>query len=135
LVIEHNTHFQVGNTMVFYGQQTSGFVYRNNITRLSGYGIFGDGVGSGKAALTAYCPGYEFLSNIIIGASKADYPGNNFYPRTMSEVGFVDFARGDFKLNLTSPYKNRGTGRRDPGSDFEALKAKVNDYSLTSNSK
>jgi len=121
LVIEHNTHFQVGNTMVFYGQQTSGFVYRNNITRLSGYGIFGDGVGDGNAALSTFAPRSVFTNNVITAVNATDYPAGNQYPVDINAIGFVDHLQGNYRLSLTSPFKGMGTGGKDPGVDLDSL--------------
>ena len=41
----------------------------------------------------------------------------------MSEVGFEDFAGGDYRLAASSAYKNGGTDGRDPGADFGRLEA------------
>src|SRR5262245_58092860 len=53
VTLDHNTHFQNGNIMILMGNPSNGFVYTNNVTNRApkGYGIFGDGVGEGKAAL------------------------------------------------------------------------------------
>lgn len=125
LLVDHNTHFQAGNVIMFYGQKTTGFVYRNNMTKMSGYGVFGDGLGSGTAALNTYCPGYVFASNVIIGARNGEYPPGNFYPATINEVGFVDFTSGNYQLSFASRVKGKASDRKDPGCDFEALRLRV----------
>jgi hypothetical protein len=125
LVLEHNTHFQSGNIMVFYGEQTKGFVYRNNITRMSGYGVVGDGQGSGNAALAAFCPEYIFDSNVIVGADRATYPKSNFYPSSIQEVGFLDLANHNYQLSPSSRFKGKGKNQKDFGTDFEFLRESV----------
>jgi hypothetical protein len=122
LTLEHNTGFQAGNIMMLYGERTNGFVYRNNITRLSGYGVFGDGLGSGTAALEGFCPGYIFVSNLLIGGDRSGYPGNNFYPSSIQEVGFTDFQNRNYQLSAKSRFKRKATNGKDPGIDFEVLK-------------
>src|SRR5215213_6531155 len=84
--IDHNTHLQDGNVTALYGEPSIGFVYTNNITVRTGYGFFGDGIGEGNAALAAYTPGFVFQKNLIAGAPPANYPGNNFYPSSISGV-------------------------------------------------
>jgi hypothetical protein len=82
--LEHNTHFQGGNIFTFTGRPSKGFVYRNNVTVRHDYGIFGDGIGEGKAALATYAPDGIVEGNVIAGASAAGYPPNNFYPADLS---------------------------------------------------
>ena len=66
-------------------------------------------------------PGWRFAGNVVIGAPSASYPGGNFYPASLGDVGFVDAAAGDYRLAPTSPYKSQATDGTDPGVDFTAL--------------
>lgn len=68
-------------------------------------------------------PGYVFIRNVLVGGSPSIYPGDNVFPRSMSEVGFEDFAGGNYRLSASSPYRNGGTDGKDPGADFGALEA------------
>jgi hypothetical protein len=87
--------------------------------------VFGGGVGSGTTALNAYAQ-WTFERNVLAGATAAVYPTNNAYPaRFPQDIGFVDPVNGDYRLSLSSPYKNRATDGRDPGVDFDALSAKT----------
>lgn len=45
---------------------------------------------------------------------------------TPDEVGFVDPARGDYRLALTSLYKGAGTDGKDIGADIDAIDAAIN---------
>lgn len=122
VLFEHNTHLQrSGNIMTLYGKPTAGFVYRYNLTLRSGYGVKGDGTGEGVTALTKFCPGYVFTKNVIVGANSRDYPRENFYPASVEQVGFVDFASGNYRLASTSRYKRATPDRKDIGCDIDAL--------------
>jgi Calx-beta domain-containing protein len=121
--LERNTHVQGGNTMTLYGEQSIGFVYRDNLTIHSGYGIFGDGTGEGTLGLQTFCPGYVFTHNVVVGAPANLYPAGNFYPANTSDVLFVDYAGGNYGLQATSPYNNAATDGTEIGVDMNALLA------------
>ncbi|HKP80569.1 MAG TPA: Calx-beta domain-containing protein [Pyrinomonadaceae bacterium] len=124
VLFDHNTFFsKEGSTANLYGLVTQGFVFRNNLGVRAGYGIKGDGTSEGIAALNVFCPGWIFEKNVIVRASPLAYPGNNFYPRTLGEVGFVDLNGGDYRLTASSPYRNGATDGKDIGVDFDALNA------------
>ena len=123
VTMTHNTHFQGGNIMSMHGEPSPGFVYTDNITNRgsSGYGIFGDGVGEGNAALGRYAPGATIRNNVIIGASANNYPRQNSYPASVSEVKFVDFEKGDYRLSPQSRFKGTASDKTDPGCHFDRL--------------
>jgi hypothetical protein len=122
ILIEHNTHLQrSGNVMNFYGRPTSQFVYRYNLTLHTGYGVKGDSVAEGSVTLAKFCPGYVFERNVIAGANPSEYPPNNFYPASLEQIGFVDFANGNYRLRPSSKYKRLAPERKDIGCDIDAL--------------
>lgn len=124
VLFDHNTFFsKEGTTASLYGLVTQGFVFRNNLGVRAGYGIKGDSTGEGIAALNVFCPGWIFEKNVIAGASAVAYPGNNFYPETLGEVGFVDLNGGNYRLAASSPYRNGATDGKDIGVDFDVLNA------------
>ena len=124
VVFDHNTFFsKEGSTASLYGLVTQGFVFRNNLGVRAGYGIKGDSTGEGIATLNVFCPGWLFEKNVIVGANAVAYPGNNFYPETLGEVGFVDLNGGNYRLAASSPYRNSATDGKDIGVDFDALSA------------
>ena len=110
VTISNNTHIQYGNIMTLHGEVSPGFVYQNNITIRApkGYGIKGDASGEGVVALKLFTPNATFRNNVIVGANASMYPGNNFYPASAAEVGFVAYENGDFRLSPPSKYKNLG---------------------------
>lgn len=123
VTIEHNTHFQSGNIMILAGQPSLRFTYRNNVTvrDSKGYGVKGDGSGEGTIALNLFTPGYKFEKNIIVNADASLYPAQNFYPRSASAVGFVDYEGGNYRLKPDSRFRGAATDGTDPGADFDKL--------------
>ena len=128
VTMTHNTHFQGGNIMSLYEEPSPGFVYTDNITNRGekGYGIFGDGVGEGNAALARYAPGSTIRNNVIIGASGNNYPRQNAFPASASEVKFVNFEKGDYRLAPQSRFKGAASDKTDPGCHFDRLPREKN---------
>src|SRR3989442_1161630 len=123
VTIDHNTVFQSQHVVVADLLPNSGFVFTNNIAPHNLYGVFGSGRGSGNDSLNTYFPGSVFRRNVIPGAPAASYPVDNFYPPTLSDVGFADLPRGDYRLAPSSSYKNAGTDGKDVGADIDAVEA------------
>ncbi len=122
VVITHNTAFQTGSIVTAEGEPDPGFVYRDNITPHNAYGIVGTGVASGLATSAAFFPDGVLRRNVIVGGSAERYPTDNFFPPTLDAVGFVDRARGDYRLGPSSPYRHAGSDGTDVGADFVALR-------------
>ena len=123
LVVDHNTAFQTGSTIVADGAPSQGFAFTNDIAAHNRYGVKGTGTATGTPTLEQFFPGYRFERNVIVGGKAALYPLHNFFPATWDEVGFVDLAGGDYRLAPDSPYAGRGQGGTDPGADVDALEA------------
>lgn len=123
VTLSHNTHFQNGNIMSLYGEPSTGFVYTDNITNRAGngYGIFGDSAGEGNPAITRYAPGSNMKRNVIIGGNTSIYPPNNAFPATVEDVGFTDYAGGNFRLSPKSKFKGAATDKTDPGCQLDRL--------------
>ncbi|HYP26951.1 MAG TPA: PKD domain-containing protein, partial [Blastocatellia bacterium] len=129
LRIDHNTAFHSGNLIVAgeYDSATSsypikpGFIYTNNLTRHNDYGVIGSNSGTGLSTLNNYFPGHVFQGNVMIGGPPALYPANNYFPASVEAVGFADYAGGNYRLALNSPYRNAGTDGRDVGADIDAI--------------
>jgi hypothetical protein len=125
LIIDHNTAFHTGNPIfasTFVGSRwpASGFVFTNNII-LHNQGV--SGAGTPQETLNLRFPGYLFTRNVLVGGDESQYPSGNFFPATLDEVGFVDRARGDYRLAAASPYRHAGTDGKDIGADIAALEA------------
>jgi hypothetical protein len=122
ITFDHNTIFQSGPIIVADGAPSSGFVFRNNIAPHNEYGVLGSGKGVGVGALNYYFPDVIFQKNVIVGIPQGvSYPADNFTPASLSQVGFVDLAGGDYRLAPTSPYRKARTDGKDVGCDFTAL--------------
>ncbi|MGH9753039.1 MAG: hypothetical protein ACREA2_09660 [Blastocatellia bacterium] len=121
ITIDHNTIFQSGVIIIADAGPSQGFVFRNNIAPHNEYGVMGSGKGSGVPALNHYFPGAIFQKNVIVGVtSGVSYPAGNFTPASVSQVGFVNLAGGDYRLAPTSPHRNAGTDGKDIGRNFTA---------------
>src|SRR5262249_18538206 len=121
VTIDHNTAFQRGNIITADGSPTTGFIYRNNLTPHNSYGILGSGTGSGNATLATYFPGSIVSKNVLIGGLSSLYPSGNFFPATTAEVGFVDYAGGNYRLASNIPYKGEGTDGRNIAQNMNPI--------------
>jgi hypothetical protein len=59
----------------------------------------------------------------MVKGSPDLYPGGNFFPPSLEEVGFVDYAGGDYRLRAGSRYSRLTVTGADIGTDFDALQA------------
>lgn len=124
ITIDHNTVLNDGSSTVYAsGAAVQHFVFTNNLIKDNKYGIMGDSSSPGNATITKYFPGSTLLDNVIVAAPASSFPAGNYYPATMSDVGFVDEAGGNYRLASTSPYKNGGTDGTDVGCDIDAVNA------------
>ncbi len=116
--IDHNTALQSGN-ILFGGDHDphTGFVYQNNIALNNTYGVVGSGTGPGAATLARYFPLAVFRRNIIVGGPAEQYPPDNFFPRSLAEIGIRQTKSGIERLSMARPYAGAGTDGRDPGAD------------------
>ncbi len=117
LIIENNTIFQSGNITNAYGKPVTNFIFRNNIVFENEYGMKGDGIGSGQEAIAKFFSNGTVTGNIIIGGKAALYRQPNFYPTSIKQVGFINAAADDFRLQSGSPYLNKGIGGKQVGAN------------------
>ncbi|MFN2531062.1 MAG: hypothetical protein ABR555_07175 [Pyrinomonadaceae bacterium] len=124
VVIAHNTHVQRGNILTLYGERSLNFVYRDNITIRSatGYGIKGDASGEGTVALQQFTPNFTVVGNVLVQASRSQYPADNYFPGSIGEVGFTG-PPTDLRLRLNSPFKNKASDSGDPGCSSDLLES------------
>lgn len=118
LIIENNTVIHDGSITLAYAEPIHGFIFRNNIVFNNEYGFFGDGVGSGKAALNRYFPRAVITNNVIVGGSSSDFGGSNFYPSSAGPIGFANSAGGDYRLRDDSPYLKKGLNGNQIGANL-----------------
>lgn len=123
VVVDHNTGLQRGNIILADGEAHTNFAYTNNVTPHNDYGIIGSDVGPGNSTLGVYFPGAVVANNVIQGGPEMSYPPGNFFPATLADVGFVDAASGDYRLDPSSAFRRAGTDGVDLGADVDALGA------------
>lgn len=144
--IDHNTIFQTG-PVTWAFDVTNGFIFTNNIVQsfvsAGGYqGIYGPGQMQGNATFAKYFPdvtdaNQHFHHNILIGGNASKYSNfnnlsENYFPNTISDVGFTDFLGGEadyhgYNLSASSPYANISDGS-NPGVDFIALDSALYEF-------
>jgi hypothetical protein len=124
VTIDHNTVLADGTSDLFAGGPAStGFVFTNNIMQNNAWAIMGDSASPGNGTIATYFPGSQFFGSVIAGASAATYPSGNFYPPSLSAVGFVDLAGGDYRLSTASPFLRSATDGTDVGANIDAINA------------
>ena len=123
VTIENNTIFHTGNVVATGDTPSENFLFRNNLFPHNEYGIKGDERGPGNSTIQTYLRGAQVRRNVMVGGPAWSYPAENFFPATMAEVLFENFAGGNYRLAAASPYNNAGTNGHDIGADFDQLEA------------
>jgi hypothetical protein len=113
--IEGNTGLQRGYTLFALGPPHRRFVFKNNLAPHNEYGIFGNDVGVGVAALDAYFPDAVVTDNVLAGGEARQYPDGNVFPESLDAVPFADRKAGNYRL--TAGIKHL----KAPGVDAAAL--------------
>ena len=132
VTVEHNTVQQGGNIMTSYGEPARNLVFRNNIIQFNLYGI-ACSVEKPTCPAIPFCncfPGGTIKGNVIadnrnVRASyhlEKGFPGDSIVS-SYDEVGFIDYARGNWQLAPRSKYRGKATDGKDPGVDYAALNA------------
>jgi hypothetical protein len=126
IVIEHNTALHTHN--IAQGGENrahTGFIFANNIVMHNDYGIVGDSSGPGAPSLERYFPDARVQGNVMIGGSPEAYPRDNFFPRSLDELVFVEPGRGDYRLKKPGVFRAKDGG--PAGVDFDALCGSLRD--------
>jgi hypothetical protein len=130
VVIDHNTARATRAVIMAEGAPNSGFVFTNNVVEFGRYGVVGTGTGPGRDTLRVYFPGATFERNVLIGPGAVGnarlFPGGNFFVGALTDVGFVDAAAGDLRLNASSPFSRRDTRGGAIGADADILARSLN---------
>lgn len=124
ITLDHNTVFEDGSTDLYAVSAVTGFTFTNNILQNNAWAIMGDNASPGNGTIAMYfSSGGLFQDSIIVAAPAGSYPTGNFYPATMSGVGFMDYANGNYRLSPSSSYKGAATDGTDIGADIDAINA------------
>ena len=123
ITIDHNTVFTDGSSVVYAdGPAVTGFAFTNNIVPDNAWAIMGSNASEGNGTLAASYPGATFRRNVLIGGNAGMYPGDNYFPTTLADVGLVDAAGGNYRLSSSSQYNNLATDGTDIGCNIDALR-------------
>ncbi len=120
ITIDHNTGFADGNIITAEADKVPNkkLVFTNNIVKHNEYGVIGTGTGVGMETLKRHFSSYVFQKNVIVGGQASSYPADNYFIKSVSEVGFTNMAKGDYRLSSSSPYRNAGAGGKDIGRNM-----------------
>jgi len=120
VTIDHNTGFATGNIMSTDSTQglNVGLAFTNNIVAHNAYGVIGTDTGIGLSTLNRWWRSYVFKKNVIVGGKASNYPPDNYFVNSFSEVGFVDMAKGDYRLSSSSSYRNAGADGKNIGCNL-----------------
>jgi hypothetical protein len=98
ITIRNNTADQTDSIVVSDGAPHRGFVFENNVVPHNTYGIVGDGTLPGLRSLERHFPGARVNNNVIAGGSRAAYPRDNHFPRSLgASTARVDGTGADMK--------------------------------------
>jgi hypothetical protein len=117
VTIDHNTAFHTGS-LVFGGDRRphTGFVFQNNIVMAQTTGFSGSETTEGAATLARYFPGASIRRNLFVGGTPDKFPGDNFFPARVEDVGDTPAAPGAGFNRLAARYSGAATDGRDPGA-------------------
>jgi hypothetical protein len=145
VTINHITAFPV-STLFVIGDEIAttppmkNFVFTNSIVNAGIYPVWS--TGSGGAANCAFYDvplttfnacfiGSAFANNAIVAppsSASAGWPSKNFFSGSMAAIQFVNYnsgSGGDYHLQPSSPYKGKGTDRKDIGADMDAVNSAI----------
>jgi hypothetical protein len=119
LAIEHNTALNGASIIMSEGEPHKDVAFSSNILKHNEYGIIGSGTGVGNSTLERFFPGIILQDNVIVGGEMRNYPDGNFFPVAETDVGFLDKAAGDYRLDPAASLRRGETN--DSGVDLPAL--------------
>jgi hypothetical protein len=128
LIIRHNTFINRGGAHLLNSidsAPTRNLQLKDNIVFNNEYGVHCQ-AGDYKCFPNLFDG--NMTGNVIIGAAQSyrptcgnPYPAGNSCVSVIDSVGFVDAARGNYRLALSSRYKGRASDGKDPGVDMDEL--------------
>jgi hypothetical protein len=119
LAIERNTALNGDRIIMSEGEPHRDVSFSGNIVKHNEYGIIGSGTGVGNGTLTRSFPGIILRDNVIVGGEMRNYPEGNYFPVSETDVGFIDKAAGDFRLDPARSLRRGETNAT--GVDLPAL--------------
>ncbi|MGD0414423.1 MAG: putative Ig domain-containing protein [Terriglobales bacterium] len=132
----HHFLMTVKNELIY--PQMFAFTFSDNIMVVPGYPVWATGTDSCAAGdvpvtVIANCfKTYTFTNSVLAASPKAfpsaKWPGGNFFPATVNDVGFVNYNNGNggnYQLQASSPYKGKASDGTDPGANIDAVNAAI----------
>lgn len=113
-----------------------GLVFTNNLVVTGQYPVWSAGGGKSNCAykdvpvttFNACFTVFTFSNNALIATPPAfppsTWPNGNMFPATINNVDFMNYNNGNggnYELQSSSPYKNKGTDGKDLGADIAGL--------------
>ena len=121
ITIDHNTVLQDGSTVLYALRAVTNFVFTNNIVPDNNWAIMGNGSGEGNPSIATYFPGSTIRGNVIAGGNPAQYPSGNYFPSSLTTVGFMNLAGANYRLTTTSACVSGATDGTDPGANIDLM--------------
>lgn len=132
---QHNTilHLGLGHSTCAIGDlpyYANELRFQSNICSQGVYGFKASGINPGTISLDPMLVSYTFDGNVLIlepgySDDPYTYPDDNYQPDDEPDVGFTNYAGGDYSLSGGSIYKNVGTDGQDPGVNWSVLQAAI----------
>jgi hypothetical protein len=124
ITVDHNTIIQDGYSVLYADTNpVQQFTMTNNIAPDYSWAIMGGGTSPGNGTITAFFPNSTFLRGVWAGSNSAIYPTGNYFPASLTAVGFVNLAGGDYHLSSGSLYRNAGLDGTDVGANIDKILA------------
>jgi len=132
-----NSHMIVTGNL-YQNASMYGLVFTNNLVITGRYPVWNTEGGAASCAfkdvpVTTFSncfTTFTFANNALVATPAvyppSTWPQNNMFPATTDSVGFVNFNNGNggnYELQSSSPYKNKGTDGKDLGADIAGLNA------------
>jgi hypothetical protein len=132
------SHLMIMGNVHYTTNPMYGLVFTNNLVITGQYPVWSTGGGPASCGFKdvpiisiAKCfTTVTFNNNGLVATPPAfppsTWPANNIFLQTINDVAFANFSNGNggnYELQSSSPYKNKGTDGKDLGADIVGLNA------------
>ena len=110
-----------------------GLVFTNNVMITTKHPVLNTGGGRTSCAwsdvpitsISKCFSTFTFSNNALVANPAAVppslWPADNMFPSTVDDVAFMNYHGGNYELQQSSPYKNKGMDNKDLGADIVGL--------------
>ena len=125
IVVKHNTVTSADGlgafTVMLGSPSVRRLVVESNVLMRGNFGIKGGGTAEGVSSIERYAPGALVRENVIVGGGDpAAYPDGNYFSASLADVGFVNAAAGDYRMDPSS-FSPRGSDGSLVGADIDRV--------------